>query len=898
MHRLTRRNTAALAAATTLLATAGALALANGSSSSAEQGLPWKAREFQEYSASANGADGGESFEAKVLAEQFAQARTAPGGVNPGGYAAAVASLNGPNTGVGGNWSPVTNVPYDADDPAYRDYYSNSSGGSGLVGGRVTGLAASGSNVYAAGADGGVFRSTNSGGTWTSITDNILSLSSGTLELSGNALWYATGEANTGATSYVGSGVYALPNPASGTFSQANKVGGTELDGTIINQLRFGGGKVWAATGKGVYSHSATVLTGAWTPAFAPNPLYLPGAKYYDGRDGDDAANAPYLNIVNDIAIDPAAPTTHIIAGIGWRSGALSTPQGSIYYNGFYETKDGGATWQLINPGGAINAKDIGNVTFAFSATGDRLYVVNQSPILINKATGTSAANTVLDGVYVSNTGNPAGPWNKIADSRKLANSGSALKQSIGGKGYGPGVQSWYNQFLAVDPADRDHVYLGLEEVYETRNGGSSWTTPGPYWNFYFSCWAPDSVYPPNGAPNRCPQTTHPDQHSVAISGGKLYVGNDGGVYRRPVQGAADAAGHGTDWTSLNNGTLTALQYYAVGAGTAKAGNAPGFAPGSTLVSGGLQDNGGSIQQVGSGKMSSNFGGDGGDVLVNPTDGCQIIQEYVALSMRVTKNCARNNGAAFLDPNVATTYDIAPADPLPRFIAPFAADAKNIDSWVAGGNVVWGSTKGFGYDFKPSNPGFWTSLFSLGAGHSATAVAVSGGRSVVGWCGPCNNSGFTRGIAVGSTDPAVKDWKQITLPATFPNRYVGGAAIDPANSNHLVVVLGGFSRKWTEGPGAGYGHVYESADGGATWANVDGSSFPDIPASTVKVLPSGGVIVGTDLATFYRAAGAATWQRLGSGLPLTTVMDLEVFDGYVYAATHGRGIWRMPAGAL
>jgi len=153
MNRPTRRHTAALAAATTLLATGGALALSHGGAHG-KDGLPWKAREFQEYSATANGANGGESFEAKVLAEQFAQARTAPGGVNPGAYAAAVASLQGPNVGVGGSWAPVTNVPYDADDPAFRDYYSNSSGGSGLVGGRITGLAADGPNVYAAGADG------------------------------------------------------------------------------------------------------------------------------------------------------------------------------------------------------------------------------------------------------------------------------------------------------------------------------------------------------------------------------------------------------------------------------------------------------------------------------------------------------------------------------------------------------------------------------------------------------------------------------------------------------------------------------------------------------------------------------------------------------------------------
>ena len=111
-----------------------------------------------------------------------------------------------------------------------------------------------------------------------------------------------------------------------------------------------------------------------------------------------------------------------------------------------------------------------------------------------------------------------AGPWSKIADSQKLANSGSALKQSVGGKGYGPGVQAWYNQSLTVDPTNPNHVYVGLEEVYESQNGGSNWNTIAPYWNFYFACWTPDILYPPNGS-GACPQTAHTDQHSIAVGG-------------------------------------------------------------------------------------------------------------------------------------------------------------------------------------------------------------------------------------------------------------------------------------------------------------------------------------------------------------------------------------------
>jgi hypothetical protein len=54
------------------------------------------------------------------------------------------------------------------------------------------------------------------------------------------------------------------------------------------------------------------------------------------------------------------------------------------------------------------------------------------------------------------------------------------------------------------------------------------------------------------------------------------------------------------------------------------------------------------------------------------------------------------------------------------------------------------------------------------------------------------------------------------------------------------------------------------------------------------------VTVASDLAVFRRAAGETSWTRYGTGLPLTTTMDLSVApDGYIYAATHGRGIWKI-----
>ena len=216
-----------------------------------------------------------------------------------------------------------------------------------------------------------------------------------------------------------------------------------------------------------------------------------------------------------------------------------------------------------------------------------------------------------------------------------------------------------------------------------------------------------------------------------------LVVGNDGGVYQRPLNGHVNANGNATDWTDLNDGTMDALQYYAVGIGKIKglhttadgdqvdettptdtptvSGLPAEAASNGVLVSGGLQDNGGSLLRPGADTMVSNFGGDGGDVLVDPNDGCNIVQEYVDLSMSVTQTCAHPNllnpkhVGAFLDATKATSFNIAPPDVNARFIAPFVANDQNINEWLAAGNSLWVQEKGFAIR-KPSE---WTKAYTL-----------------------------------------------------------------------------------------------------------------------------------------------------------------------------------------
>ena len=814
----------------------------------------------QARTAAADEDEGEDPEEIAEAAEQYAEARSAPGIVAPGAYTAAWAEQQAlPRTP--GRWSEVTDLPYNSDDPRYRDINSNSSGGSGLVTGRITGLAADNSGyVYAGAANGGVWRSRSGGGRWQPIAEQVPSPSTGDLRLDRyGRLWWATGEANTSATSFVGSGVYVLRDPRRHSFRASDRVGGTELESTIIRKVRIFGDTVWAATNRGAYSHSLTKLSGPWKLEFAPNPDYLPGGPLVADP------NAAYKNIINDFAADPRDQSRVIIAA-GWRSGDT--------YNGFYVRQ--GASWQRTTLAGDMpsDPDNVGMMTFASSADGSRYYAMLQSPEMLN-----TNPESALKGIYVSRSGSPFGPWTLVADYVELENSGSALLYL---ENYKPGVQAWYNQFLQVDPADPNHVWAGLEEVFESTNGGDTWTTPGPYWNFDFPCWYID---PPKQTGD-CHQTTHPDQHSVAVGRdhGKTYlvVGDDGGAYRRPVRGSADAAGHATDWKSLNDGTMDVLQYYSVGVGRDRGGLA---------VSGGMQDNGQSILRPGDRVMGSNFGGDGGDTIVDPRNGCNIAEEYVYLDVWVTNNCAVNNGSWTVDPSLATSYEVAPPDAetgLARFIAPLNADPRDSRIWVAGGQHVWLNT--LGYAIRSGDQ--WKNLFDLGEGHVATAVSTSGGLVYAGWCGPCNNQGFTRGIAVGDTDGT--GWHQLTLPVEgiLPNRYVSGFDVDRADPRHVVVAINGFSRKWTEGPGAGVGHIFESRDAGEHWTDISGN-LPDVPANAVRIVSGGGLAAGTDTGIFYRYPHRTGWHVLGRNLPTTTTLELRTDPSglRLYAATHGRGLW-------
>jgi hypothetical protein len=843
--RLTRRaglHLAAAGSAITLITMIGSVPV-----SAAPAGRPGPAGLLPAVRGLLHGTNdsGGESEEIMESAEQFSAVRTAPGTkVSPVAFAAATAAA-GKLAHSGGRWQEVTNQPYNSDAVGYRDpVWSNSSGGARFVAGRMTALAASGKALYAGAADGGVWRSTDGGAHWKPVfaQQNNLSIGAIAVNPADHSVWVGTGEPNTSQDSYAGNGIYR-----SGDNGRTWQLVGNSLPNRLVYQITFdGAGHVYAATSYGLLRRSALDLTSRWKTALKPDP---------------NPTNSPYrTSFVTDVRVQPGTDGNTVIAALGWRGG---TSPDDVLFNGFYLSVDGGKTFSKVTPAGALQgATDLGRATFAYSADGKRLYAVIESSDTVG-----------LKGAYESPSGDLAGPWKLLADTQTLVHSGSALALSGGT----PGSQAWYDQAIIVDPRNDNHVFLDLEEVFETNDAGQTWTTTGPYWNFPLSCWNVDP------AQNTCPGTVHADQHALAISGGTLYTADDGGVYAHPLSDVGVVK-----WRDLN-ATLHTLQYYFAGIGRAPSGRGDD-------IWGGLQDNGVGLLKPGASQMVSPFGGDGGDVLIDPNNGNRAVNEYVDLSMASTTNGGRSDGHTEVYNTISPSclnpvFQSNPCDPNPRFIAPFTADIHNLNHWVAGGQFVW-DNQGKGWNTNCSAKACdWKIAHDTGDGNQINAIADSGKVTYAGWCGAgCNPAGtvpFTSGIDTnfGGT------WHTVTSKA-LPNRMPTSFTIDPANPAHVIVTYGGFSRHWI--PNAGVGHVFVTLNGGKTWTNVSGD-LPDAPADS-SVIWRGKLVVSTDVGIFATSfAGPGNWVRVGTGQPAAPSVDLDVSPdrGYLLVATHGEGLWKI-----
>lgn len=780
--------------------------------------------------------------------------------------------------------------------------------------GRVTTLATTPKApqlVWAGAADGGAWKSNNGGGTWHPMFDKEPTAAIGSIAIdprNPDRVYVGTGEANTNADAYYGDGVFTTSNGGRTWHRTALKNVLTVFHVEVAAPSKgYPDGRVFAATNNGLWlstDHGRHFTN-----------LQLPTNATHNGV----YRKTPFGNFVTDVRVRPKH-ASQVVAVVGWRKGQGSEPSGAIdsVGNGFYQSTASGApksfhfvpqdpTTGLGQPGNNANPygsdDPIGRTSLAYSADGKYLWAVVQDAGTFRGETYDGAPlpanSSVLNGVYVSTTADPSS-WTPKGNIETFASApGSALGAETADF-YGPGVQSWYDQYVAVDPNDDSRVLVGLEEVYEatanatTSAGYATWRTIARYWNTCALLSAVDCSQAP--ASGYSGKTTHPDQHAVAFVPGSngstlLYTGSDGGVFKQQSHATQYGyTGYDNDsWKYLNLGLSTTQPYYA-----AESSDGTIYA--------GLQDNG--ELKIGPGSTTGNevYGGDGFDTAVVPNNSKQAYEEYTYGDMSVTTDGGQN------------WTDIEPGDvgsTTAQFSTPFVLDPKNSNHIVEVGRYIDESTHGVNttnnnwtttYDLGPSKVTSKPGVGGGGVNNVATAVSTYGAHSYVPFCGICDpisqGSGdfsyFHNGIATNvKTDckaaiGSSKCWHKAKAKG-LPNRYISGVAIDPRHPRTVYVALTGYLRRWY--PNRGGGSVYVSHNAGQSFRSVTGN-LPAVPANAL-VLRNRRIFVGTDLGLYTAAAGKTRWTRVGKGLPNASILDVRLNPqgSQLVAALHGRGVW-------
>lgn len=801
----------------------------------------------------------------------------------------------------GNTWKALGPSPLVVDDP---NYPGGQGYGNDHVAGRVAALVtdpndATGSTVYLGAAGGGVWKSTDAGDHWTSIGDTLPSQAVGALALAPNGtLYVGLGEGNTGSDNYSGAGVVRSKD---GGKTWSGLLPGIP-DGVITTHIAVAGTRVFVGTNLGLYRSTDGGNT------FSRD--VLPTA----GSSGE--STVAFGNFVTDVRIQPGHDDV-ALAAVGWRSGGIGAAAG------LYRTTDGGNTWTKIGAptfGAASQSADpIGRVSLAYDPRPGNENIVfaviqdagklNNEPFPVGVGVPAQANTNNLNGIYMStDNGSTWGP--PIGTNTTLGaapGSGISTMNFPGNGNYGPGVQAWYNNYVIVDPsapAGTERVIVGLEEIYQgtTTVAGepAAWQTIGRYWNACVQAVLVQLNCENLGLPQYQGYTTHADQHASAFavtdSGVRLYVGNDGGVYRQdpdPTQGFDNSK-----WTSLND-TLNTTMPYAAAMGS------------DGVVYTGLQDNG--TARIGTdGVANEVIGGDGFWVAVDPTDSDTAYEEYATGTLRVTTTGG-----------VTWSGDVSPTNATgQRFSTPFALDPLDNTHFVYGGSQVWENENA--PEITADN---WTQTYDVTNAETApnaavTAIDVRGPAVYAAWCGlpanpPTGSSAcnittgngdydpalFKRGIAtnVGGAGCTPKKastdcWHQVQANG-LPNRFIQGVTIDPDDPKTVYVAVATFSRHWTFDPKSFQpGVIFKSTDGGVTFHNISGN-LPQTFGSDPLVVGDR-LIVATDVGVYATPrATPGNWVPMGVGIPLAApAIEISTNPQHtkLVAATHGRGVWVLP----
>jgi hypothetical protein len=508
------------------------------------------------------------------------------------------------------------------------------------VGGRTRAFGIDVSNenrILAGSASGGMWLSTDGGGTW-NMTNTQSQLKNATCLVQDkrpghtNVWYYGSGEAygasaSGGAAYYLGDGMFKSTDggltwaPITSTAGGAPNAFSTnwQLFWNVANDVSAHDtiSEIYAATYGAIY-RSVNGGT-SWTTARS-------GGSYFT---------------------DVAVTTTGVV---------YATLSDDGTQKGIWRSTDG-VTFTNITPAGFPTAYN--RIVIGINPSNENeVYFLANTPNF-GKVTvdwqGNSEWNSFYKYTYVTADGAGAnGTWDTL--SQNLPGTGGMFDKWQ--------VQGSYDMIVRVHPTQQNIVYIGGTNLYRSTTGFTdslNTTFIGGYEQF--------SALPViNSYPNH-----HPDQHWIEFlpsNPNVMFSANDGGIFKTTNDTATSIT-----WQSLNNGYLTSM-FYTVAIDHATSGN--------NIIVAGAQDNG--SWYTNSANPTAPWvtprGGDGSYCAIADNQSMYYFSIQNGKMMKATLD-ANGNKTAF-----------ARIDPIglekPQFINPYTLDPNNNNiMYLAGGKYLW-----------------------------------------------------------------------------------------------------------------------------------------------------------------------------------------------------------------
>ena len=764
------------------------------------------------------------------------------------------------------------------------------------IGGRVRAISidsANGNIIVAAAAAGGIWRTTNAGGSWAPVNDffGSLAVSSLTRDLNNTQTMYA----GTGEGFLVGNARLDGKTPGVGVLKSTD--GGTSwspLVGSIgwaaqpglcfVNRVAARGSRILAATNAGIMLSTDggtmfdTVSAGWTTDLKWTRP---PGGVL------GDAAVAGLMTFCDDISCPTATPGPMVCAVFSDDGGQTWTPSTftGMPVNALTATASAGATTLTIDSALPYQIWDI--VKIGNSPGEYRQVAANGSGTTLSLRTGLG-------------TGYPPGTPVVLVPSQRTelavvknfpnvvyatmgAGGGTIWKSSNGGRTFrfisnpstdflynDNSARAFYDQVVWAAPNDSNVIVVAGVRVYRSTDGGLTLTEIGDIYQ----------VLSGTGP--------HSDFHAIAehpsYSTGTrtVYFGDDGGIHR-----AVDVLASTPTWQSVSQ-WLGATQFF--GGAATKSG-------GVEWYMGGGQDNGRphlrrrtqdpldpaswvkpfdeDITVTGDGQNGA--GDDKYAVAIDASDPQDPILYAVGAGLRIRRSTDQGD----------TWFTRSPPDSSGQLYAPFVLDPSEP-------SVLYGATS---VVYRSKNRGeSWQSIRGSQSGApDLSALEVAPSDSNVMWIG------YANGIVSYTTNAraASPTWFNVD-GVTLPSRAVTDIAIDPQDPGHVFAT---FALPASNAP---LDMVWQTVNWGQCWENrsgLPGFQLPRRRVLTVRVHPTDPdrVFVGTDLGVIASDDRGLTWNQnpLHPGTYASEgPANLEVWEllwqanEYLVAATNGRGMFR------